>query len=99
MEDAAHKLDFSTAPTLSSQTSQTSFAKYANAMQQLESLREERVTLLGKADMYEQVLTLAAVNQSTALTINTTLITAMVNEAAKTREELQDLVSEYRIGV
>ena len=94
LEDAAHKMDFTTAPTMPSQASQTSFSKYVNAMKHLEELREERVALLGKAEMYDQVITLAAVNQSTALTINTTLITAMMDEVGRTRKEIQDLVSK-----
>ena len=87
-------MDFTTAPTMPSQASQTSFSKYVNAMKHLEELREERVALLGKAEMYDQVITLAAVNQSTALTINTTLITAMMDEVGRTRKEIQDLVSK-----
>ncbi len=79
----------------SSTTCTASLAAFIKTMDELEKLREERQTLAARADMYDQVITLAAVNQSTALTINTTLINSMVNEAAKTRKQIGEIVSVH----
>ena len=64
-------------------------------LQRLASLKEERQALVARAETYDQVITLSAVNQSSAITINTALITAMVQEAAKTRKEIEEIVSMH----
>lgn len=58
----------------------------------MSALREERAKVEQKAEITEQVLTLSAVNQS-GFTITPELVTTMVQEAAKLRKELEDLVS------
>lgn len=58
----------------------------------MSALQEERAKVEQRAEITEQVLTLSAVNQS-GFTIAPELVTTMVEEAAKLRKELDDLVS------
>lgn len=93
LEDAVHCLDFQIAPT-STTTQQQSAAidKYAKNLQKLSALREERVRVDEKASTVEQVITLSAVNQSATFTTSPQLIELMLEEAAKLRKELGDIV-------
>ena len=95
LEDSVHKLDRIVALNLSptSEACTASLATYVKTMEELVELREERQSLTATANTYDQVITLAAANQSSALTINTSLINSMVTEATKTRKKIGEIVS------
>ncbi len=90
-------LDMSSSGLTSSATA--SLDSFVETLQRLTSLREERQALVDRADKYDQVITLSAVNQSAAITVNIALITAMVKEAAKTRKEIKEIVSLQDLGI
>lgn len=91
-----HSLDFQIAPcSHSAQQQSAEIDRYVKALQQIEASKEERDKVLEQAKLTEQVLTLSAVNQST-ITITTTLVDAMVKEAARLRKELESLVSKIQ---
>jgi hypothetical protein len=93
LEDEAHCLDFQIAPTSSTAQQQSSaIDTYVKNLQSLSSLREDRSSLEERAATVEQVLTLCAVNQSSRFTTTPQLVTAMTEEAAKLRNELQGIV-------
>lgn len=88
-----HCLDFQIAHHSSTAQQQSvAIQNYANHLQHLSTLREDRAKVEQRAQVTEQVLTLSAVNQSD-FTITPELVANMVQEAAKLRKELEDLVS------
>jgi len=62
LEDALHKLDMAVALDMSSSgltsTAATSLDRYVITLEQLTSLKEERQSLVAKAEMYDQVITM-----------------------------------------
>lgn len=100
LEDAVHCLDFQIAPT--SHTAQQQSAdvhRYAKALQDLENSREEREKILERITVTEQFLTMSAMNQSATFTITPALVEAMVEEAAKSRKDLADIVRHMHIPI
>ncbi len=92
-----HCLDFQIAPTShTAQQQSVEIERYVKALQQLEASKEKREKILEKAKLTEQVLTLSAVNQSATFTITPALIEAMVEEAARLRKELDNIVSTHK---
>lgn len=94
LEEAVNKLDYKVAHESSphAQTAHTSFSQYLNAIHQRNALREKKACIEEKAARMDQVVTLAAVNESTSLTINPSLVTAMLKEVAQLRKSAQDVV-------
>ena len=88
-----NKLDFQVAQNSLPLTSQTSFSLYVNSLHKRAALREERDTLEKRAEQMDQVVTLAAVNQSASLVINPNLVTGMIEEAAKLRKSMEETVN------
>ncbi len=95
LEDAVHNLDRIAAIDLDTSSSNctASLAAYVQARELVSKLREERQTLVARAEVYDQVITMAEVNESSSLTINTSLITSMGQEVQKTRREIQAFFS------
>lgn len=93
LENAVHQLDLELAAKSCSTGTSTSFAAYIQATQQLATLKEDRDRVQERATIVEQVTTLSAVNQSATFVTTPLLISAMLQEAAKLRQELQDIVS------
>lgn len=93
LENAVHKLDCELAATSITTGSTTSFADHIQASEQLAKLKEDRVRVEQRATVVEQVITLSAVNQSASFSTTPLLVNAMLQEAAKLRQELQTIVS------
>lgn len=72
--------------------------KYAKSLQQLDQLKEERIQVEEKALLMEQVATLSAVNQSESLMITPLLVKNLLEEAAKLRQQIRDLVSLHKLA-
>lgn len=89
-----HCLDFQIVPTSrTAQQQSVAIDRYVKNLHQLAALKEERDRVHDKASIVEQVLTLSAVNQSATFTTTPQLVTAMLQEAAKLRQELENIVS------
>ena len=93
LEDAVHCLDYQIAPLSSTAQQIPALEKYVDSLHRLAAAQEERVKAEDKAAMYEQVATLSVVNESESFTTTPQLVTAMLQEAAKLRQEIVDLVS------
>lgn len=94
LEDAVHCLDFQVVPLSSTAQQIPALGKFVESLHRLAAAKEERVKASDKAALYEQVATLSAVNESESFTTTPQLVTAMLQEAAKLRKELEEIVSK-----
>ena len=94
LEEAVNKFDFQVAQDISSpQTSHTSFSQFVNAIHKRRTLMEKKDALQQRTTLMDEVITLAAVNESASLTINPSLVTSMIEEAAQLRESVEETVN------
>lgn len=67
--------------------------EYAKALHELEALKEEKAKIESQISTAEQVVTLAAVNNSSSFVATPQLVTAMVEEISRLKNELENTVS------
>ena len=93
LEDSVHCLDFQIAPTSQAAQQQSlRIQQYVKALKSIDELREKREGVVQRVTLTEQIITMAAVNQSSNFTITPALVDAMVKEAAKLRKEIDSIV-------
>lgn len=85
-----HILNFQVATTDEARQSSVAVETYVT---NLERKKEDRDKVEERAKLMEQVATLSAINQSDTMTVTPLLVRSMLEEAAKLRGELQDIVS------
>ena len=87
-------MDFQIVPHSSSaQQQSTALKEYAKALQEVEALKEEKAKIETQIATAEQVVTLAAVNNSTSFVATPQLVTSMVEEISRLKSELESIVS------
>ena len=64
-----------------------------NAIHKRRTLLEKKDALQQRTTLMDEVITLAAVNESASLTINPSLVTSMIEEAAQLRESVEETVN------
>ena len=87
------EISIQVATTDEAQKSSAAVETYVKNLKELERKKEDREKIEEKAKLMEQVATLSAINQSDTMMVTPLLIESMLEEAAKLRRELQDMVS------